>query len=79
MVKYNGIQLSPCIIAKARYALGAALNRPKNKKKCSKNYWEKVIYVLSQDLGSNKQQIDNAMDRYDEFVLNQANIQMQSS
>ena len=42
----NGSQISPCIITKARYALGVTNRIPTNQKKCSLNYWEEVVEII---------------------------------
>lgn len=39
----NGFEKSPCICAKAKYALGIENRHIKNKKKCSDQYWSEVI------------------------------------
>lgn len=39
--------LSPCIISKAKYALGLKLKKPLNSKKCSLRYWREVLTILS--------------------------------
>ena len=41
----TNVELSPCIVAKARYALGLS-NRPTNSKKCSVDYWNRVINAI---------------------------------
>jgi hypothetical protein len=38
----NGKQLAPCIVSKARYALGIKHKKPTNLKECSKDYWIKT-------------------------------------
>jgi uncharacterized protein (DUF2344 family) len=42
----NNKQISPCIIAKARYILKLKDKEPVNRKTCSKEYWERVIHTL---------------------------------
>jgi hypothetical protein len=37
------IQISPCIAAKAKFALKITTKKPANTKKCSYTYWCKVI------------------------------------
>lgn len=39
----RGKSIAPCIVAKARFALGITPNRPMNSKPCSVNYWHKVV------------------------------------
>lgn len=43
----NQRQISPCIAAKARYALNLTTNMPDNKKICTYRYWQRVIETLS--------------------------------
>lgn len=40
-------QISPCIVAKAKYALNIKTKKPGNKKSCSYEYWCRVIDTLS--------------------------------
>ena len=48
-------QISPCIASKAKFALNPARRKPSNTKKCSYNYWCKVIETFgSQNNLSNK-------------------------
>lgn len=58
----TGKQISPCIAAKARYALNNERNKPTNQKRCSKDYWNKVIETLCEkdpSLGQNKEKANN--------------------
>lgn len=41
------VQISPCIIAKARFELGLTNKISKNKKPCSFKYWSRVIDNLA--------------------------------
>ena len=49
MYYFNGtrVQISPCIVAKARFELGLTIKIPENKKQCSYKYWCRVIDNLS--------------------------------
>jgi len=40
-------QISPCIVAKAKYSLKIKTKKPGNKKSCTYNYWCRVIDTLS--------------------------------
>ena len=42
----NKVSLSPCVISWAKYALGIKNIKPQNLKKCSMNYWIRVIDEL---------------------------------
>jgi hypothetical protein len=41
--KGSKTQIAPCIAAKAKFALNLAKKKPSNTKKCSYDYWCKVI------------------------------------
>mgnify|MGYP003397766903 CR=1 FL=1 len=45
----TGKQISPCIAAKARFALYPNCTKPTNIKRCSQTYWEKVIDTLCEN------------------------------
>ncbi len=49
-VKINGIEQSPCIVAKAKFALGLTTHHPTNKKTCSIEYWNKIVNYLGKEL-----------------------------
>jgi hypothetical protein len=40
-------QISPCIAAKAKFALNLTKKKPSNTRTCSYNYWCKVIETFS--------------------------------
>ena len=46
-IKGTNTQISPCIAAKAKFALNLTQNKPTNSKTCSYEYWCKVIETLS--------------------------------
>lgn len=41
----TNVELSPCIVAKAKYALRLT-NRPSNSKRCTMDYWNRVIDAI---------------------------------
>jgi hypothetical protein len=47
-------QISPCIVAKAKFGLNLTKKKPSNTKKCSFNYWCKVIetFAIQKNLSS---------------------------
>lgn len=45
--KGTKIQISPCIAAKAKFALKITIKKPTNIKTCSHEYWFKVIETFS--------------------------------
>lgn len=66
----NKKELSPCIVSKAKYALGLKSTKPANSKTCSPEYWEKVIDVLAKSSPLKKDQIINAIMRYKGLIRN---------
>lgn len=46
-------QISPCIVSKIRFALGLKVDKPNNKKTCSREYWEKAIKSVSKKYSVN--------------------------
>lgn len=65
----NGKELSPCIISKARFALGLKSSYRSNKDKpCSQAYWHKTIDVVAKFYGVNDEgKIKKAKNRTDLF------------
>jgi hypothetical protein len=45
--KATKIQISPCIAAKAKFALNLTKKMPTNSKRCSYQYWHQVIDTFS--------------------------------
>ena len=68
MKQVKNTQLSPCIISWARFALKIKFNRPKNSKKCSKDYWIKVIERLLEIYKEIEKYKIEAILKFDEFV-----------
>jgi hypothetical protein len=66
----KGKQLSPCIIAKVRYALGINNTLPKNKKTCSVDYWKKVVKRITEleKPNATEEEIKKALDVYVEMA-----------
>ena len=63
------IQISPCIVSKAKFALGLKNEQPKNCKRCSLDYWKRTIGVLcklNEINDDNRVQI--AEKKYDELI-----------
>jgi hypothetical protein len=49
---HNNVELSPCIVAKVRYALYILLGyqvarAPVNRKTCTQHYWNRVVEAFS--------------------------------
>ena len=66
----NKKELSPCIVSKAKYALGLKSIKPTNNKTCSLEYWEKVINTLAKSNSLKKDQIAAAIMHYSELIRN---------
>lgn len=56
----NGLQKSPCIISKAKYALGLKKARPTNQKVCSQEYYIEVVTALGKYYKVPKEKIEKA-------------------
>jgi hypothetical protein len=69
MLTFNdtGKQISPCIAAKARYALDNQRNQPANQKRCSQIYWNKVIDTLCENNPILNINIENAKEMYNQY------------
>ena len=61
------VEMSPCIVSKAKYALGLKTNKPHNNKKCSEHYWIKVINYLGEQNELQHNIIEAARNREDLF------------
>ncbi len=61
-------QLSPCIISWARFALEIKSERPINTKKCSRNYWIKVLDYLLIKFPKKIKNKERAINKYEDYV-----------
>jgi hypothetical protein len=70
MLTFNetGRQISPCIAAKAKYALNNQRNKPTNKKRCAKKYWDNVIDTLCENDRTLNTNRENAKEMYNELI-----------
>jgi hypothetical protein len=69
--KTTGLQISPCILSKAKYALNLKALTPKNKKKCSKKYWILAIESIANEKNiSDESIINSAIEMYTELIVN---------
>ncbi|MBO9595007.1 MAG: hypothetical protein J7599_19035 [Niabella sp.] len=64
----NKKELSPCIVSKAKYALGLKSIKPTNNKTCSLEYWEKVVAILSKTYPLKKKQIAHAIEIHNKLA-----------
>ncbi|OQP60369.1 hypothetical protein A3860_33865 [Niastella vici] len=62
----NGKQLSPCIVAKVRHALGLTNKRPTNNKRCHPDYWERTCGEIGK--GQPQEEIQRVIDLYLEYM-----------
>ena len=61
-------QVSPCIYAKARFALGLTQRLPTNKKTCSQRYWIWVVEHLGKEKKCTQSVIEAAKARADLYA-----------
>jgi hypothetical protein len=61
----NGVEKSPCICSKAKYALGISNKHISNKKKCSTQYWNEVIDYFAKVHNISKERVKKAKQRMD--------------
>jgi hypothetical protein len=47
LFKNNGSEISPCILAKVKFALDITQKKPKNNKVCSDKYWNEVLKIVA--------------------------------
>jgi hypothetical protein len=65
---HNGVQLSPCIVAKAKIALGLSNIRIRiNNKRCTAYYWRKVVRAVAARYNVPSNIMDNAIDDYEVY------------
>ena len=62
-------QISPCIVAKAKYALNIKTKKPGNKKSCSYEYWCRVIDTLSSSYKISNKISEEAKMNFKSFFL----------
>ena len=62
-------QISPCIVAKAKYALNIKTKKPGNIKSCSYEYWCKVIDTLSTSYNISNKISDEAKMNFQSFII----------
>jgi hypothetical protein len=57
-------QISPCIVAKAKFALNLTKKKPSNTKTCSYNYWCKVIETFSSQNNLSSITVEDAKNKF---------------
>ncbi|MBN8669413.1 MAG: hypothetical protein J0L80_01925 [Chitinophagales bacterium] len=65
----SGKELAPCVVSKAKYALGLPNYYKGNIKQFSKAYWEHVCTEVGNRHGVNSSTIQNAINRYTHYLL----------
>jgi hypothetical protein len=64
-------QISPCIVSKAKFALGLKKDIPKNTKRCSNEYWKRAVKSVSKKYSLNDElKIESAINLYDKIIRN---------
>lgn len=61
----NGVEKSPCICSKAKYALGIENKHVMNKKKCSAQYWNEVVDYFAKEHRIPTEKVKSAKNRTD--------------
>ena len=57
-------QISPCIAAKAKFALNITKKKPKNTKTCSYTYWCDVIETFSSQNNLSNKATEEAINKF---------------
>jgi len=70
---YQGKELSPCIVSKMKHALGLKLERPINKKRCCKQYWEQAAKAVGNQHGVANDTIAAAARSYANYISSGSN------
>lgn len=61
-------QSSPCIAAKAKFALSLTLNKPTNTKICSYEYWCKVIETFASQNNLSNRTAEEAKNKFKSLI-----------
>lgn len=62
------IQISPCIVAKAKFALNLTAKKPANTKICSSDYWCKVIDTFSLKNNLTSKNTEEAKNKFKSLI-----------
>jgi hypothetical protein len=65
---YNGKQLAPCVVSKAKLALGIPNNYSGNIKRFTLDYWIKTLHAVGAHYGISQLLIDAAISRYNHYL-----------
>ena len=66
--KGTKIQISPCIAAKAKYALNISNKISNNTKKCSFDYWCKVIETIASNNNLSRKTLEDAKCKFNSLI-----------
>jgi hypothetical protein len=61
-------QISPCIAAKAKFALNLTKKKPSNTKTCSYDYWCKVIETFSSQNNLSIKTAEEAKNKFKSLI-----------
>ena len=61
-------QISPCIAAKARFALNLTKKKPSNNKTCSYDYWCNVIETFSSQNNLSGKTVEEAKNKFKSLI-----------
>lgn len=59
-VYINGLEKTPSIVSKAKYALGLKKGKPVNQRKCSTEFWSELVTDLGKYYKVPKDKIEKA-------------------
>jgi hypothetical protein len=70
MVYFKGTktQISPCIAAKAKFALNLTKKKPSNTKTCSIDYWFKVIETFASQNNLSSKTAEEAKNKFKSLI-----------
>ena len=61
-------QISPCIAAKAKFALNLTKKKPSNTKTCSYDYWSKVIETFASQNNLKDKTVEEAKNNFKSLI-----------
>jgi hypothetical protein len=61
-------QISPCIAAKAKFALNLMKKKPSNTKTCSYDYWSKVIETFASQNNLKYKTVEEAKNNFKSLI-----------
>jgi len=61
-------QISPCIVAKAKFALNLTKRKPSNTNTCSYRYWSKVIETFASKNNLKDKTVEEAKNKFKSLI-----------